>query len=292
MSHSDFIVDATLENFDQIIQASFSVPVVIDFWAQWCGACKSLMPILERLIEHYQGRALLAKVDVDEQQMIAAQFGIRSVPTLKIFRNGKQVEELMGAQPEPVLRETIEKYMDDDVAEMPAENSLRQQAMQAYQQGQLEEAASLLNIALADEPDNYELQLDLIQVLMDLQQFDKCDELLAHLPANIQTESSVHKLQARLMFCRALENAPHPTQMVQMLKVSPEDSKTQYQLAAYLIVTGNYEQGMEILLELMRRDRRYNEDAARKGLLAVFNMLDNQGELVSRYRSKLARLLY
>lgn len=287
MSSSPYIVTVTVENFAQeVIERSSQVPVLVDFWAQWCNPCKMLLPVLTKLAEEYQGKFILAKVNTDEQQQLATQYGIRSIPTLKLFRRGRVVDEIAGVQSETALRAMIDKYRD-----RPADK-LRLQA-EAYKfSGDTEQAIEILKEAIELEPSYYEIHLDLAKLLLETQQVEAAELLLKELPVNIQTEARVQVLYNLSTFARIAQNAPDLEQLQQQLATTPTDHHARYQLAALQVLHENYTAALDNFLELMQRDRKFNDDAGRKGLLAVFNLLNNQGDLVSRYRSKMARLLY
>jgi putative thioredoxin len=287
MSNSPYIITVTAENFaTEVIEKSNQVPVLVDFWAQWCAPCKVLMPILTQLVEEYQGQFILAKLDIDEQQELATEYGIRSVPTLKLFRHGQAVEEMMGAQSETVLRQMIDRHR-----ERPADK-LRLQATALQMAGHNEKAISILEQALEMEPNYHPLKLDLAKNLIDLQRFDEAEQLLKELPANVQAETEVNELMAHFMFSSIAAKAPSKETLETTLAKTPDDLMARYQLSARQVLEDDYEAALENLLELMRRNRKFEDDAGRKGILAVFTLLGNQGPVVSRYRGKMAALLY
>lgn len=279
------IVDHT--NFtEQVLVQSDKVPVLVDFWADWCAPCKMLMPVLAKLAAEYQGQFILAKVNTDEQHALASEYGIRSLPTLKLFRHRQAVEEIIGMQPETVIRALIDRYR-----EQPADQ-LRQQALHAYAQGDSEQALSLLTTAQEHEPDYYLLQLDRIKILMDIHRVAEAEQLIKTLPANIQAEPEVEKLLAKINFATIATQAPDMAQLEQTVNAEPNNHSARYQLGAQKVLADDYETAMEHFLELMRRDRKFADDAGRKGLLSIFALLDNQGQLVNRFRSKMSSLLY
>lgn len=219
MADSPHIIEVTRDNYPQVMQASFETPVLMDFWASWCQPCQVLMPILAKLAEDYQGKFLLAKVNTEENQEIAAQFGIRSIPTVKLFRDGQPVDEFMGALPEQAVREFLDKHIPDE--EKAAEEKARK--MQFFEE------------QLADAPDMPELE------------------------ARLARDAEDHEARHRLALRRVLDD--------------------------------DYDTAVKLLLQLMRQDRAYGDDAGRKGLLKIFDLLGDDPR-VGQYRRQMANLLH
>ncbi len=287
MSHSPNVVIVDSQNFvKEVLEKSKKVPVLVDFWADWCAPCKMLLPVLNQLVEDYQGQFVLAKVNTDEQRELATQFNIRSIPALKLFRHGKVVEEIVGVQPEASLRALIDRHRD-----RPADK-LRHQAREAYQRGDTEKALNLLEQARAGEPTYYAIHQEIASILIESQRFEEAEQLLKSLPANVQMEPGINQLVIHLKFSSLAASAPAKQELERILEADPNHSLARYQLSAHFVSSGDYESALQHLLELLRRDRRFNEEAARKGLLDIFTLLGNQGELVSRYRGKMSLLLY
>jgi putative thioredoxin len=287
MSDSPYIVIVDAQNFaTEVLEKSNQVPVLVDFWAEWCAPCKMLMPILTKLVEEYQGQFILAKLNTDEQQQLATQYDIRSIPTLKLFRHGQMVEETMGAQSETVLREMIDRHRD-----RPADK-LRLQATTAHLAGDSTLAITLLKQAQEMEPTYHQVQLDLAKILIDEKKFEEAEKLLKALPINLQAEPEVKELMAFFTFSSVAAKAPSLETLESTIANTPNDLMARYQLSAHKVLEGDHEAAIEHLLELMRRDRRFEEDAARKGLLAIFTLLGNEGPVVNRYRSKMLSLLH
>ena len=287
MNHSPYIITVNASNFTtEVINKSRQVPVLVDFWAAWCAPCKMILPVLTKLADEYQGKFILAKVNTDEEQQLASQYSIRSIPTLKLFRHEQVVEDMMGAQPESVLRDLIDRYCERPV------DKFRSQAATAHLSGNTEQAINLLEQAHEIEPSYYPVQLDLAKILIDIKRFEEAQQLLKNLPVNIQMELEVNELIAHLTFATIAAKAPTMAILEQTLAANPNDHQARYQLSAQQILTGDYEAALANLLELMRQDRSFEDDAGRKGLVAVFTLLGNQGPIVNRYRSKMSSLLY
>ena len=287
MPTQDYVIDATSGNFSrEVIERSNKVPVVVDFWASWCSPCRILMPILHGLAEELQGQFVLAKVDSDREQQLAQDYGVRSLPTVKIFRRGRVVEEFIGVQPESVIRELLERHIERE------SDRLRERAHAAMENGDLDQALTLLQQARELDPDKLEMTLDLAQVLLQRGEPEAAEELLEALPLDQRASEGAKIMVARVHFARGAQGAPALEELRRTVASVPDDLVARYQLAARLVTTGAVEQAMDELLEIMRRDRNFRDDIARRDLLSVFEMLGNGGEIVNECRRKLARLLY
>lgn len=278
MTDNAYIIDVTTDNFANVVERSMQVPVLVDFWAPWCEPCKTLLPIMEKLAAEYQGRFLLAKVNIDEQQALASQFGVRSVPTVKLVRDGRIADEFSGALPESQVRAFIDKHM-----EQPADRFLAA-AEQAWENGDAAQAEALLRQVMAEVPDDHRAQLMLAELRAVTGNTDEAAQLLASLPADLALSPQAEALRARLTFAAAAAGAPEIEALQQALTNNPKDSQARHQLAARLVLAGDLEGALQQLLELLRRDRSWGDDAGRKGMLQIFELLGGQGELVNRYR--------
>jgi putative thioredoxin len=287
MADSPYIVDVTAQNFaEAVLATSQSTPVLVDFWADWCSPCQTLMPVLAKLVEEYQGALLLAKVNTEEERELAAQFGIRSLPTIQLFKDGQPVDQFMGALPESEIRRFLEPHLprpSDDMVD---------QAQQLLRRGDGAGAQQLIEQALSEDPDNPRIQLAFARVSATLGHFDQAEQALERLPLDQQDQPETRALRAQILFDRVTEQAPAPADLQQRLQAGTADSESIYQLAAHRVMNGDYETALDQLLALMQKDRAYGEDAARKGLLAVFDILGGSGELVNRYRNRMFNLLH
>ena len=281
MSEHEHIINVTIENFADLVERSRQTPVMFDFWASWCEPCKSLLPIVEKLAVDFSGQFLLAKVNIDEQPELAKQFAVRSVPTVKMVRSGEIVDEFTGALPESQVRAFIERHVETEADRVVVA------AQQAYQNGRKAEAEAMLRQALQAEPQAYRLQLTLAEVYAAGGRTDEAEQILAALPAAVGAEPHAQALRARLAFAQTAAEAPDVATLEQALAVNPKESRARYQLAARHVLTGNYETALEQLLELLRRDRSFGDDAARKGMLQIFDMLGADDERVIQYRRRM-----
>jgi len=286
MADSPFIFDIDENNYEQIVmQGSYQVPVLVDFWASWCQPCQMLMPLLARLADEYQGRFVLAKLNTEEQQAIAAQFGIRSIPTVKLFRDGAPVDEFMGALPEGDIRAFLDRHLprESDGAVARAEEHLMA--------GDTEGALELLRQARAADPTNPRVAMVIAQVQAASGDPDGAEQTLTELPPEEQDNPEITRLRGQLFFDRVATSAGPPEMARQRLASSPDDSEARYQLAAHQVSANDVEGAVENLLQLMQRDRKFGNDAARLALLKLFDILGDD-PAITRYRARMFALLH
>jgi putative thioredoxin len=287
MADSPFIVTVTANNFESVvIDGSFDHPVLVDFWADWCAPCKGLMPILAKLATEYGGKFILAKVNTEEEQALAAHFGIRSLPTVQLFKSGQPVDQFMGALPEAQVREFLERHLPR------AGDGLLVQAQGMIAAGKLDQAAKLIERVRVEDPTNTRVALAEVQLAAARGDLTGANDLLARLPIELAKDPEAMALRGQLHFAGVLDGAPAPAVLQARLEANADDSEARYQLAAHQVLAGDFAGALEGLLALMKRDRGYGDDAGRKGMVAIFDLLGGQGELVSRYRAKMMTVLY
>jgi putative thioredoxin len=288
MTNSPYIIDVTQHNFSEVVlENSFHIPVLADFWAAWCQPCQLLMPLLKKLADEFQGAFLLAKINTDQEQMLAAQLGIRGLPTVKVFRNGQIVDELIGVHPESAYRQVIDRYCTK------ASDSLLEQAETAWQQGQRETALRLLQEASIKDPENSDIQLALADKLLTAGHAEAASHILAELPAAARLEEPASGLLARLAFFNIVKEAPDKDTLEKALQEEqPMNATLRRQLGAHNVLEGDYEAALEQFLEILKKDPKSDDNVARKDMVAVFTILGSDNPLVTRYRRRMSALLH
>ncbi|WP_017940708.1 MULTISPECIES: thioredoxin [unclassified Thioalkalivibrio] len=282
----DDILDVTQESFQQaVLDESHQRPVVVDFWAAWCGPCQQLMPLLQQLAAQYAGKFRLAKVNSDEQQALAQQYGVRSLPTVMIFRHGKPADQFMGVQPEPNIRAMIDQYL-----EKPSDK-LVEKAREQAQAGDTDGAVATLRAALEDEPDNGDLRIELARALAQAGDPEAAEAELGKLPLGDSEKEEAKALRARLGFAKTAAGID-PQAVAKELQEGDPRPEALEQMAAYAMLSGRAEEALGLYLQLMKQHRAYNDGAGQKGLLAAFEVLGNDHPLVGQYRRQMASLLY
>lgn len=285
MAESPFIVDVTADGFEEIIESSSRVPVLLDFWASWCQPCLMLAPILAGLAEEYRGRFVLARLNTEEEPEIAAQFGIRSIPTVKLIRDGQAVDEFMGALPEKAVREFLDRHLPRDSDDRVLE------AREFLQAGNADAALAVLDAARAADPDNPRIPLALAEAQAAAGDLAAAEATLEDLPLREQDKPEVGRLRSRLYFEDRAAGAPAADVLEARLDGDPDDHDALYQLALRRAIAGDYGSAADLLLQLMEKDRGFGDDAARLGLLSLFDLLGEDAR-VGGYRSRMARLMY
>ena len=287
MSESPYIHNVGMQNFQNLVlEKSIDKPVLVDFWADWCQPCQTIMPMLAKLAEEYAGKFELAKVNADEEQELVAHFGIKSLPTMKLFYQGQIVDERMGAVPESDIRAMIDKHIVSESEQMV------QAAMMAYQQGNTAQALEVLNNALARDPDNAELKVTIAQMVYGEGDTDSAVKLLDSLDNEGAKLDAAIKLRAEINLAAQLADLPELSEIEQRLAQNPDDLEALLQKSRHLTAQGDYENAMECLLTIMRTDRGFEDDVGRTSLLELFDVLGGEHPSVQKYRRKLFNLLH
>lgn len=288
------VFDATTDRFEaDVIQRSMEVPVLVDFWATWCGPCRTLGPILEKLAGEYNGAFELARVDVDKEQELAAAFQIRSVPTVVLVKDGQLADGFPGALPEGQLREFLKHHGIEPKAATPVLEGFGDEpaaAGAAPPPPDPHAEAVRLRKALEATPDDDHLKLDLALALLGTGNAQEAGRLLDALPANLATDDRAVKARARLGFAATLQEAPPAQTLRAAIDADPGDLRARYLLGVHGIVSGDPEAGLEQFLEMLRRDRDFDDALPKRALIDAFRILDDE-DLVARYRRKMSSLL-
>lgn len=309
-------LDVTTATFEtEVMEASMRMPVVIDFWAPWCGPCRALTPVLEKLAGEYKGKVKVVKINSDENQELAAAFRVRSIPYVAAIIGGQLADQFMGAKPEGQVRPFFDKLLQMFAQAMPEAaaaleaaaadaapplspaDAKRQEAAYKVQGGDLEGAIDSLKAALALDPASMGARMDLAEMEMAADRFDAAKEHLekVELAADAREDAArLDSLKARIATLEAVKDLPETEELLAKVNANPKDHQARYDLAQALIAEGAFEDAMEQLLEMIRADRKWNEEAARKAMINAFNMLggnEEYADIVSTYRRKLATSL-
>jgi putative thioredoxin len=285
MSESSYVFEVNQHNFASVVEASQQVPVLVDFWADWCEPCKQLTPLLTKLAQEYRGGFILAKVNADAQQALAAHFRVRSLPTVIVIWQGQIVEQLVGLQPESAYRQIIDRF------HMSPGDQIREQVDALWQHGRQQEAVQLLREVLKQE-ESVELKVMLAEKLLQLDQGEEARQWLQALPAEERERQPASGLLARLQFSDLAQGTPDRAALEKKIQVDPADSAARRQLAARCVLAGDYEAALEQFMEILRRDPKFDDEAGRKGLIAIFEILGNEDPLVTTYRRRMFSLLH
>ena len=278
--------DTGTEAFERdVLDASRKVPVLVDFWAPWCAPCRALKPVLEKLAGEYRGRFLLAKVNSDEHPQLSARFGVRGIPNVKAFVDGKLADEFTGALPEGSVRAFIDRLIPT-----PGER-LRRTARVLVTQGDFDEAERHLRSALELEPANRAVRLDLVELLLAKNSHAEADEMFAPIPERERDERA-DRIYSALALWKRSQQLPAIGELEAKLAANPDDLPSLLALGERLVADRRYEPALAALLQVVRRDRGALRTSARKLMVEVFNLAEDQAGLVGEYRKLLAGALY
>ncbi|CAN7226456.1 MULTISPECIES: thioredoxin [Pseudomonas] len=289
MSDTPYIFDTTAADFDQaVIQNSFHKPVLVDFWAEWCAPCKALMPLLAQIAESYRGELLLAKVNCDIEQDIVMRFGIRSLPTVVLFKDGQPVDGFAGAQPESQIRAMLEPHVQQPA---PAAADPLETAQALFTEGRIGDAEALLKQVLTEDNSNAAALILYARCLAERGELGEAQAVLDAVKSD-EHKQALAGARAQLTFLRQAADLPEAADLKSRLAQNAEDDEASYQLSIQQLARQQYEPALDGLLKLFVRNRSYAEGIAHKTLLQVFDLLGNDHPLVTTYRRKLYQAIY
>ncbi|AHZ71236.1 thioredoxin [Pseudomonas mandelii JR-1] len=284
-----YIFDATTADFDQsVIENSFHKPVLVDFWAEWCAPCKSLMPLLQTIAESYQGELLLAKVNCDLEQDIVARFGIRSLPTVVLFKDGQPVDGFAGAQPESAVRAMLEPHVQ---MPPPAAADPFDHAQALFDDSRFADAEAALKVLLGEDNTNAAALILYARCLTERGELGEAQTVLDAVKSD-EHKAALAGAKAQIQFLGQAKDLPDAADLKARLAKNPQDDEAVYQLAIQQLARQQYDAALDALLKLFVRNRSYSEGLPHKTLLQVFELLGNDHPLVTTYRRKLFAALY
>jgi putative thioredoxin len=291
---SAHVFEAGQANFEtEVLQGSLTTPVLVDFWATWCGPCKTLGPILEKLAGEYGGAFRLAKIDCDKEQQLAGMFGVRSIPTVVLIRDGQILDGFAGALPESQVREFLSRHQITPAAkiETPAAQDVADEGPHAAPRETPHAAIARLREAVEAEPDRPELKLELALAQARAGDIDAAKSALDSLPAQLEHDDRAKALQAYVDLAQALAGTGASGDLMARIESDPKDLAARDALGVRLLLGGDPAAGMEQFLAVLQADRGWNEGLARRRLLDAFRIVEDEA-LVAATRRKMSALLF
>ena len=292
-SNTNNIKDVTSENFmEEVVELSKSTPVIVDFWAPWCGPCKELGPNIEKAVSGTNGKVVLAKVNIDENQAIAAQLRVQSIPTVYAFVDSQPVDGFMGAQPESAINDFVKKVSDLNKSG-PNIDEMLENADSLYKEKNYADAGEVFETILSIDAEKKEAISGYIRSLIGLKKYEAASDFISSIEDKIKEDNLVKEAIAALDLTLKAEGASSKTSELRMkIESNPKDMESRQELAIALYGAGEIEGALDCLLDSINFDRNWNEEAARKQLVEFFSAIGLQDPIVVGARKRLSSILF
>ena len=286
-----FVIDINQDQFvDEVIEKSKTIPVIVDFWAPWCGPCKQLTPILEKVVNKKNGKIILAKINVDENQGISSQLNIQSIPTVYGFVDGKPIDAFQGAQPESKIDAMADKMIEATPGnEIP---KIIEEAYQLFADQKFEESLKLFENLIAMDPGNPKIISGMLRSLLQLKKFDEAKEIIESLDDNVLNDEEIIKVKKLLDSTNTKNDEGLDEKLIQEVNANPENMDLRYKLANNYLSLNETEKGFNELLKLFEQNPSWNDEAAKKKLLEFFDLLGFNDPNVINARKKLSSIMF
>ncbi len=289
--HTNLIKDSSDQQFmADVIDASKDVPVIVDFWAPWCGPCKQLGPILEKVVKGAGGKVKLVKIDIDQSPQVAQQLRIQSIPAVYAFKGGRPVDGFMGALPESQVKSFVEKLVGDSV-DSPIEQAIAQ-AKELLEAGQLDDAGAIFSQVLQHEPENVIAKAGLVLVLVQKDEIATARELLDQIPVNERRDQFVAGAVSAVELAEQSSDVGDLSGLQAAVDADPNNHQARFDLAMALFGARQHQAAADALLEIVRRDRTWNDDGARQQLVKFFEAWGPTDKLTVQTRRRLSSLMF
>lgn len=292
---NDVVIEGSDRGFmKDVIEGSMNVPVIVDFWAPWCGPCKTLGPLLEKIVRAAKGAVKLVKIDTDKHPSVAGQLRVQSIPAVYAFHQGRPVDGFVGAKSEPEIKAFVDRLLALGGG-APGAGDLEEalaQAKETLEAGDVETASAIYAQILEAEPETAEAHAGLIRCLIAAREFERAAAFLERVPAALSNDKAIVAAKSALALVREAAQAGPVDDLRRAVEAAPADPQARFDLALALFADGDSEGAIDELLECVRRDRAWNEEAARKQLVKVFEALGPVHPLTVAARRRLSSLLF